>query len=423
MSTSVSALCRRAGSRYSGPRHCLTAFLLLTLAVAGRSCGIVGQSTRTGCVQQYMTLDTIELIDIRVAEPLGIVVRALPEGVMLYVPGAEVDPKRLSIRLKPWRSSVWRAMSITLPDSIEIDAKNPLADCLMVGDSTIVLLAWRRLLRYDFRAGSWTCTASRRTEHGYHRLWHYGHMCVLGRDMYVDPISEPHPFAVAIVNTDALRIEREILLPAPSGLAFTLFQPRRVLDVSRQFIVLSDANRYRIRIYDQGDHLDTILERMPDMWTPIDGGDSLDVAGKPLKLVIDEFGPKTGTGSLMRSVAFINDSVLLVSYTNSGKIARGVLQGKQDVRFDIWKRSEGRWSPIAVELGNYSPQLQSVVSRDSGFPISARYRCENGYIVSAEALPVSAYGRNWEEIIADANAYVADNSLRMSIVLQRWVVP
>ncbi len=422
MSSRINTHVQKLGARYPGPHRCPVACLFLAMVVVG-CIGTVAQPICTGNVQQYLKLDTVDLIDVPVTDQLGIIVRATADGVTLYIPDTIVDSHRLLVRLKPSLSSTWRVASLTLPDSMPVDGRNPLSDCISVGDSTIILLAWNRLLRYDLRAGAWICTAARRLNHGYQQLWRSGEIAILGQDMYVDPGSEPHPFAVCFVNMQGLRIEQEILLSTPSGIGFTLFQPRRVLDVSRHWVALSDVNNYRVRIYNHTNELDTILERRPEQWTAIGGGDSADIAGKSLKHVIDELGPTTTSGSLIRNIAFISDSVLLVSYTNPERISDGILRGKQGVRFDLWKRTEGKWSPIAVSLSNESPALHSVVSRDVGYPMSPRYRCENGYIVAAEALPVLSYGRTWEEIITDANAYLIVYNPRISIVLQRWVIP
>lgn len=232
------------------------------------------------------------------------------------------------------------------------------------------------------------------------------------------------------------RILGEHALPNPEGLIFTVFQPRRLMDLSRSWIAIADAVRYRIRLYRYGS-LQTpaaLIEHSAPFWKPITDTAYRTLDRDPyrfdIKELMDTVRVHAYTASLIQSVVFL-DSVTLGVYWyprrplphDSGTVLESSSRRGYVRLLDIWQYRRGVWQLIQEGLCPANPLRHTRFSPANAPPASSTFCDGKGNCFSPLKLPpgVIPEKHRFGELDSLLEQHSRDSdSISMGILWYRW---
>lgn len=371
-------------------------------------------------LDSLVVLDTAVVVDRALGGELHeIILRHRRSGWVLYLPGEEAGR---DVPLILGGKSGLEEIRLRLPDSVVVDGRTPLKDVAMVGDSTLLLLVYKRLLAYTRVDGGWRLSAHAVFDESFEAMSLHGDRCLLYSGMYRAGASNPPATRVAFVRLQSLQIERIAELETPHGMMFTMLQPRTILSGSSRWIAVADVDRYSIRVYDHALTERCRLSRQPVGWVAVPQAESVG-RGLPAKQMIADLKSLADSGSLMQRIAFVDDTTMLVAYTVPGRVRGGIRNGKPDVRHDIWRYDRAAWRLLASDMPGINPDAASTIAQGAAFPLSQRFVCHDNTMISFEPIPVPMLGRTWGDVASAIEDYLTEHELRISVVEQHWRIP
>ncbi len=133
----------------------------------------------------------------------------------------------------------------------------------------------------------------------------------------------------------------------PSNFYWTLFQPKTIIDFSRNSYLKSELTSYKIDIFDFDNNLKGTIKREIDNWVSdtsdfiFDGLNNFNEFIAKQHQIISDI-------SLIHKVNFINPELIMVSYSrfDDNKMANENL----NIFFDFWKYENGNWSLLKSDI-------------------------------------------------------------------------
>jgi hypothetical protein len=161
----------------------------------------------------------------------------------------------------------------------------------------------------------------------------------------------------------------------PSGLIWTFIRPRKLIAFYNDLLLVSDADNYHLRIYDKNNNIiwDTtlyqrIIHNRKFNW---DTGS------------FDELIEGIQHFPLIRSVDFLDTNRVLVVWTHPKK--QDNKHGFYTILFDIWNKSNGKWSLEIDSLKNIDKGKEKLYNYCN--EILDRFSVSNTKIVSIHPIP------------------------------------
>lgn len=208
----------------------------------------------------------------------------------------------------------------------------------------------------------------------------------------------------------------EIDIPDPEGIAFSIFTPRKLIDFTPHTVLVSDATKYIIRLYDIHGKLVDSISRTPSAWVQIkDTYKKVSLIQQNntfnTKHYMDELRPYVENSSMIGKCCFTSDSTILVSWGSWKKIY-----------FDVWKKRENTWLLVHKDLSNIQVQKDEVFLRSGRFPLSEDFIGAGSFCISRHPIPISMYvPKTFSELYNDIEAYVSEHTMGYSLVIHRIV--
>lgn len=203
----------------------------------------------------------------------------------------------------------------------------------------------------------------------------------------------------------------------PFGVQFTLFQPRSVIDFSNGYLILAHIAKYNISIYNNKLERLYLLQRVPPNWLAISDttfmkmtvpkvGDSYNV-----KSLIDSLRPFINKMSLIERASFLDDSTIIVSWSN-----------QNDKYYDLWRKSKDKWGLIACDLQDVIPKKTDIFSKKKIIPLDEYYYCKESHLFSVQPIPISMYNnKTYLEIYEETEKYFLDHNITYSLIVYSLV--
>jgi hypothetical protein len=227
--------------------------------------------------------------------------------------------------------------------------------------------------------------------------------CVFAKQKVPDHIN-----LIEIDSTDKITTTS---FPSPHGMKWTIIQPRKLIDIYESKVAISDADRYRIIIYNRdGIPIDSII-RLPKNW--IEQQDTSTNHLSSLSSLMDSMF----VGTFIQNVHLINNEKVVVSWTAPEKEGNGLYQ----IYLDIWNKKNGEWVLTFNDIQKTSR------AKDEQFNIEnlryEKFYFSQDYLIYLVPLPYvlndEHYKKTNKEMIYDINEYYYNNGLRYSLILNK----
>lgn len=178
--------------------------------------------------------------------------------------------------------------------------------------------------------------------------------------------------AVTRIGLPSMNREWERQSRAIDGYPLLLFQPRRIATILPTAVVIADIDRYRLRLYDDEMRLESEAELSIAGW----GDHGADIRrtvrnsrNSPVKSLIDSLRRIAyGTWSIRR-VDALNDTLLLVTMQTPFRVKTGVMEGKPELRYDVWVKRKRSLLPVVLDFRTSSPTEDQAVSVVREWPL------------------------------------------------------
>ncbi len=203
-------------------------------------------------------------------------------------------------------------------------------------------------------------------------------------------------------------------LENPVGFEWTNIRPRRLIDFCNNKVLLSDASQYRIKIYEDFNFdLPVIISCNRDGWWNFKKSDNTNDTSSNIKEGLFDLLDNMTKGSLINQVRFINDTTILVVWSNSTEE-----KNYTEVFFDICQLKNDEW-------GLVTSFKKSQPSPGDGFRLidyqfDMNFEISGNYLISIQPLPfatLSEYEGTYEEINDKIEEYYFENDLIYSLVI------
>lgn len=409
---------------YAG-RPLLTACLLVTAAIL-IGCGSknISRGEHKPVAYSRIQIDTIIPLHYPIRREHRVKVAGM-RGDAYIAPPQEWHPGHdlLMIHVDGVTNVVSR-LEIPIPVDPALDPRGSLAD-VAVNDTHICLLFWRALLIYR-RIGD--SVELRPTivplEYSYDQIALRGSHCFLGLcDISAREYGDHFTFA-AMIDLESGTIRSILPLPDPEGFQFTSFVPRRIMEFTRDEILVADIPRYRINVYDHAGKPVALLERRIDDWErTFDTGYRsyvIPIGKVPFgaKGMLDSLRPYVFTRYMIRLIDLVDDSTLMVAWQSPGKHESGELKGVWKVYYDIWRASAGKWSLVAHDLPDFSPQASDSFDTHTMMPLFWTYHnLGNSRLGRIAPIPeMNMHGSTFGEIQRRADSIMAEGDPPYSLI-------
>jgi hypothetical protein len=202
----------------------------------------------------------------------------------------------------------------------------------------------------------------------------------------------------------------------PEGVEWMKIQPRKLIDICDNYIALSNASNYTIKIINRQTSLIDTLIREPKAWVNAEYKKSVNGSTTPYSNIdlVEDLSKR----SLIQKVNFLSNNKLLVVWTSPPEHD----DYYYDLYFDLWEYTIGtqKW-----EL-HYN-DLKNCVDNDSLFSISnlliSSFMISGNSILSIHHIPynVEPYlGKRKNNVIKTFEDYYRNHKPRYSII--RWEI-
>lgn len=201
-----------------------------------------------------------------------------------------------------------------------------------------------------------------------------------------------------------------------NDLLFTLFQPRKLIDISNNIIINSAVTSYNFNILNLNFEKYDPKIKPPQKWRKNET-ESLaieDVNLKDAKILINKIRPFTKTMSLIHRVDFLDD-YLLVLWSNPSN------RKQYDFMFSLYKRSNEKFDIIEESMINKEFDLNSNdYFYNKNWHINNTYKLSTDLLYQIEPIPIEINKQNPQTINQlqdESQEYFKKNSLRYSVIL------
>lgn len=149
----------------------------------------------------------------------------------------------------------------------------------------------------------------------------------------------------------------------PSGYEFTYFQPKHLMDIKQDMIVISELNNMKLYFYNWDFELVDSISYKPSNWVYNEKADYYfnnryrDVEKANAKLVLDSLRPLIKEFSMIHKVFFVNSDKLLVFWS----IPSNASNEFYNFHFSIFQKSD-KWNLLYSDLEN----IQAIESKTLG---------------------------------------------------------
>lgn len=199
-------------------------------------------------------------------------------------------------------------------------------------------------------------------------------------------LSHPHEITqVLTVDMKSHVHPKPQYFPNPLGVEFVSFVPRRLIATDGSRIFVSDLSRYRIIVYDMsGRPVDSIVRR-PEQWIDVyglgyPGIDQSELIntnreqGERASRRMDHLRSFAYAMSSVRLIQPLNDSTLLVTFATGRKLPRGMLEGRVEVKHDIWHRTASGWRPLKLDIDDFNPEPSQRLADERMLPLTYTFK-------------------------------------------------
>lgn len=222
------------------------------------------------------------------------------------------------------------------------------------------------------------------------------------------------------INNNYLR--KEHIFDNPIGIEFTLFQPKQLIDISNNFIAISELNTMKINLYDWNfNKVDSINFEVKD-WVNNEKATDYFSVYKNNKIVnakgtIEELRPLLKEFSMIHKINFISEDKLLIFWSSPSN------NSLYDFKFSLCTKDNGKWITTYDILLNKEIMENMVLEEYlKNWKITNNYFIENNNIYLIYAIPIEVKNSLKEMKILDLqknieNYLLENENLRHSVLI------
>lgn len=204
----------------------------------------------------------------------------------------------------------------------------------------------------------------------------------------------------------------------PNGIEWTQIQPRKLIDIFNNRLIISDAKRYKIRIYDINNYelLETIelIEEINNENIDLQKYKKTKDINKVISVVTNKLFDNRTKVDLIESINLISENKIIVIKSIGDSINE--INNKY---FDIWEKKNNIWERIIKNLVSGLPNKDTMFSYNNMF--IGNLLISEDYFISAQSIPFnideSHFKMKFKDIYKLSEDYVAENDIRYSLLI------
>lgn len=220
------------------------------------------------------------------------------------------------------------------------------------------------------------------------------------------------------------KIKYQKELPKPNGGELTVYQPKNLIDVSRNRVAVADVINYRVSIYSldsfrliskvETNKFDNDIKGYVDF---IERSDRI----YNTRSYISALSPYHDEFAQIHKIFLLNDSTLLVYRTADDK-----KHIKTDYLFDVWKFSYGKWYLKIEDAVNLHFKPDKEFDEINAMYIGNNFICRNNRILHIEPVPfIITEGKSSHLTLKDikekVEKYMIDKGPRYSVFVEEFI--
>jgi len=376
-------------------------------------------------LSDYFILDTALVLpanynQIILAEP-----RFCDQGIGFLLED-ELSPNVVQYDLLTRKGNTISSKRILIPDTILADKRIKISDFRVKG-TYLVIKAWKYILIYHMMTSSeFMIKNVLATRNNYSKIQLLDSTLILtGCGYNSENIDSTFHTYIGSINCEQGRIIYEKQLPDPQGIMFMRFQPRHIIDVSNNNLLISDITRYQIKVFDRLLLQTAVLERKPKEWLGAsDLGYKRFVTNYFLnhpREMLDSLRSYYYSLSLIEFAKFINDSTILVGWNTTKVFTTGLLEKTKILCYDIWVKRNNVWTLLAYDMHNINPALDSSPSTTHTFPLLQRFDMVDSHVAGVEQISVPLWNDwTYEKIKNEEEKYLQNNDANYTLFLYQY---
>ena len=210
-------------------------------------------------------------------------------------------------------------------------------------------------------------------------------------------------------------------LPDPNSIQLSLFGPKKYIDCSNKFIVVSDIDNYVLKIYDYSSSListvcidENINEKDVDIsYKNITIPNSKEPYNA--KYYLDKLRPHYNKINTIRRVDFLNDSTILIC-------KRIKISDNYSFKFDIITIDDlGNINNKFLGFMDYIPNPDNKFIDENDLNIIADYKCLNNSLFYFQPIPISMYNNlTFQEVFDKIQEYyIKSENILQSLIIRK----